>query len=416
MGALLRGGNMVVLKKSKCIFVLILVLCTLVLSGCFLENIDISQERKAGEEIKHIDKEVFDFSPQTKPDGSKYQIALLDIDEYEPASIYFYYVLVGLKNIGWIEFDQLPFTENSTDVKVMMQELSKMDLGPYVEFVGDAAYYLGYEEEQDIRADLAEKINSPKGIDIVLAMGTWPGQFMKDSKLDVNTLVCMATDPVQSGIIESAEKSGNDNIWAQVEPSPYYRQIKFYHNIYPFKNIGMVYTDPIVAGIPDYKNGAKELDIQISERMLDKEQLINADTNEFKSDELLAIFEEMVRKDKIDAFMINADLIKGEMPLNYYLKPFNDANIPVFIQDGENYVREGALMLVASTDNKGVGQFVANVSARVFKGENPGDIDCVYVSSPYISINLDAAKSLGFRPSFELLLTCETIYSEANKK
>lgn len=55
------------------------------------------------------------------------------------------------------------------------------------------------------------------------------------------------------------------------------------------------------------------------------------------------------------------------------LKLFADAGIPVFVQDGENYVREGALLLVASTDNQGVGQFVAEVIAQVAHGVAAGE-------------------------------------------
>ena len=88
-----------------------------------------------------------------------------------------------------------------------------------------------------------------------------------------------------------------------------------------------------------------------------------------------------------------------------------EAGIPVFVQDGENYVESGGLLLVASTDNVGVGRFVAETIEQIAQGALPGDIPGEYVSSPYISLNLDTARRIGFQPDFDLLLACETIYS-----
>lgn len=353
-----------------------------------------------------------EYAPVAQPNGEKLRIGVLDIDPYEPASTYFYYVLQGLKNEGWITFDSLPFDETSMDIKSMVQELSKMDLGPYIEFVGDAVYYLAYEEEADIEASMRAHIESAKGLDVVLAMGTDPGLFMRKYDIPVNTLVCMATDPVASGIINSVEDSGNPRVWAQVEPTPYYRQIKFYHNIYPFENVGMVYSDAVVAGVPDYQNGADELGIIITGvQITDDWKTETEEEIAAYTDYLIGVYEDLIDSG-IDAYVLNADLLTGDMDVKKLLKPFDEAGIPVFVQDGENYVREGALLLVASTDNQGVGQFVAEVIAKVAHGVNPGDIPCEYVSSPYMSINLGTAKKIGFRPSFELLLSCETIYTE----
>lgn len=355
------------------------------------------------------------LSPVQQPDGGKLRIGLLDINEYEPASIYLYYVVEGLKKEGWITYDTLPFTPTSMDVKAMIQALSEMDLGPYIEFVGDAAYYTDYEEESDIVASMQAHIDSEEGLDIILAMGTDPGLFMKKYDLEVNTLVCMATDPVASGIINSTEDSGDPRIWAQVEPLPYYRQIKFYYDILPCENIGMVYSDPVVAAISDYQNGADELGVKITKVQIEPQTVQTEEEAQAYSAMLMEIYRDLIENEKIDAYLLNADLLSSNMDVQPLLDLFAEEGIPVFVQDGENYVREGALLLVASTDNQGVGQFVAEVIAQVAHGAQPGDIPCEYVSSPYMSINLDTAKAIGFRPSFEMLLSCETIYSSANE-
>lgn len=344
------------------------------------------------------------YTPIAQEDGGKLRIGLLDINEYEPASTYLYYVLEGLKEDGWIDYETLPFTTTNMDVVSMMQALSEMDLGPYIEFVGEAAYYMEYESEEEIVQRMQAEIDSEEGLDIILAMGTEPGLFMKEHDLNVNTLVCMATDPVAAGIIPSADDSGDPQLWAQVETLPYARQLRYYHSIIPFENSGMVYTDPLIVDLNGYEIGAEELGITITKRQITEEAA--ADVSQ-----LQAIYQELIEEEKIDAYMLNANLIGSDVDVAALLEPFLEAEIPVFVQDGENYVESGGLLLVASTDNVGVGRFVAETIEQVAQGALPGDIPGEYVSSPYISLNLDTARRIGFQPDFDLLLACETIYS-----
>lgn len=344
------------------------------------------------------------YTPIAQEDGGKLRIGLLDINEYEPASTYLYYVLEGLKEDGWIDYETLPFTTTNMDVVSMMQALSEMDLGPYIEFVGEAAYYMEYESEEEIVQRMQAEIDSEEGLDIILAMGTEPGLFMKEHDLNVNTLVCMATDPVAAGIIPSADDSGDPQLWAQVETLPYARQLRYYHSIIPFENIGMVYTDPLIVDLNGYEIGAEELGITITKRQITEETA--ADVSQ-----LQAIYQELIEEEKIDAYMLNANLIGSDVDVAALLEPFMEAGVPFFVQDGENYVESGGLLLVASTDNVGVGRFVAETIEQIAQGALPGDIPGEYVSSPYISLNLDTARRIGFQPDFDLLLACETIYS-----
>ena len=233
-------------------------------------------------------------------------------------------------------------------------------------------------------------------------MGTDPGLFMKAQDLDVITIDCMATDPVASGIVDSATDSGDAQMWAQIEPSPYERQLKYYHSILPFEHIAMVYADPIIAGIPDYEKAAAELGVTMTTIEVDEETAAD-------EEKLADVYSELLTQD-IDALMLCAGLITSDMDSAALLEPFTDAGIPVFVQDGENYVEAGALLLVASTDNAGVGRFVAETIEQIACGTAVSEIPMEYVSSPYISLNLETAERIGFQPDFNLLLACETIY------
>ena len=164
------------MKKTIAALLLMVIVC---LSGCGIMGI----EKDASVETEAEASDA--YAPVQQPDGDKLRIGLLGVFEYEPAAVYLYNVVEALREDGWIICDSLPFTETDTDVVTMIERLSEMDLGPYIEFVGDAAYYLEYEDETAIAESIQAHINSLEGLDVVLAMGTDPGLFMKKHDFDV---------------------------------------------------------------------------------------------------------------------------------------------------------------------------------------------------------------------------------------
>src|SRR5690606_7416919 len=51
------------------------------------------------------------------------------------------------------------------------------------------------------------------------------------------------SDPLASHISDSATDSGRDNLPARIEPEHYQRQVRLFHEIAPFKQLGIVYED-----------------------------------------------------------------------------------------------------------------------------------------------------------------------------
>ena len=91
-------------------------------------------------------------------------------------------------------------------------------------------------------------------------------------------------------------------------------------------------------------------------------------------------------------------------------KQVSDANIPVVAQVGSAYVKGGAaMMIVDPRDAVGTGPFVSNIIGSVFNGSVPEDLEQEYVSSPFLTLNLDVADEIGYKPSFEMLIACEKI-------
>ena len=112
----------------------------------------------------------------------------------------------------------------------------------------------------------------------------------------------------------------------------------------------------------------------------------------------------------MDAYILNTDDIPSSEKAAEMMKVFFDANIPVVAQVGSAYVKSGAaVMIVDPRDAVGTGPFVSNIIGSVFNGSKPGDLEQEYVSSPFLTLNLDEADEIEFKPSFEMLIACEKI-------
>lgn len=381
----------------------------LAVSGCG-NGTEIAEQKLAVDASAGAGIHRFPSSPVKKPDGSKFRIAYVDIDPYPVTGSMLYYVLESLKQDGWVNYDSLPVSSDNVDAKALVDWLAKRDLGPYIEFDSTANYYLAYAGEAAVGTSLKQHAQN-KDIDLIIAMGTWPGKYVKGLNLGVPVIVYGSIDPIGAGIVKSAEDSGDKNIWAQVDPSAFTRQLQFYYNTTHFKNIGMVYNDEIIDSIPDYEKTAEAAGFKITKVKVPKFVSENpADENSYYAS-LKGIYSRLVQEDQIDAYLINTDIITDDSKIKDLFQGFYEAKIPIFVQIGDNFVQNGAFMLVSPRDYKGMGAFASNTIGAIFNGESPGNLPQEYVSSPYLSLNLDVAEKIGFTPSFEMLLSCEHIYT-----
>lgn len=380
------------------------VLCLIIgLTGC--------SGQTGKKQVSKQESEELSVTPSRKPDGSKYRIAYVDYDEYLPASQQLYYILSGLKNMGWITCDEFPFTSDSMTTQEMIRELSRMDLGEYIEFDEDAFYYLGYTEESEVVKGLRKHVEEDKDIDMVITFGTSAGKLVRDMDLPVPMVDFSATDPVASGIIDSStEGSGRDMVWAQVEPSMPLRQLKYYHSICPFEKLGIVvYGDETISGVPDIEKARDEVGFELVKYQIPEVERSTKKEKAAYYKEVRRQFEQLC-KEGIDAFFLTVDLINDMDQLRDLLQIFYEKNIPVYVMDDTGTVENGALMIISTYDFENVGYFIADAIAKILNGAVAGDLPCVYTSSPYICFNYDVAQEIGYPLDFQFLMSCDEIY------
>ena len=350
------------------------------------------------------------YQPIKKEDGSKFKLAYVDIDPYNETFRMLYYVVESLKADGWLTYDALPYDpETDADSLGLMNWLADNAESEYIELDKTAFYYTTVSTEEEIYESLRQHIEVDGDIDAILTMGTSPSVMVQGFDFDVPVLMYAVSDPIGSGLIESAEYSGDERYWAHVDSSAYARQMQYYYDTFGFKNIGSVYGDEIVCALPDYRSTAEKNGFRITEYQLEKDDFPSEE--EYYA-ELQKIYKKMIDEDKIDAYILNTNVITSVDTAVEMMQIFFDAKIPVFAQVGSAYVKSGAaLLIVDPRDAEGTAPFVSNIIGSVFNGSKAGELEQEYISSPYLTLNLDVADHIEYKPSFEMLIACEKIIS-----
>lgn len=352
----------------------------------------------------------FLLTPHAAPDAKPYRIAVVDIDPYAPSSQFFYHYIMRLQELGWIQGGQIPISEENT-IDEMIGVLADMDLGGLIAFEEDLCFYMLYEDLEFIEDTLKEETNSADGLDLILAMGTDAGLFVKELGLNVPMLDPMATDPVASGIIDSPTDSGNPNIWALVEPNTMGRQLTYYHQMFEFQKMGMVVEPETqeIAGVPIYEKVAAELGVTVVKKLIPMDEM--PDDYDAYYEALGKKYWELANQDKVDVFLLTYHTDQDPYELELLFQPFLDAHIPVLVSDGDIFVEYGGLLCVSSYDYRSYGSFTADVTSTVFNGRAAGTIPCEFVSSPRIVLNAKTAEKIGYPLDFRLLQSCDIIYN-----
>jgi len=351
---------------------------------------------------------VFPTTPHARPDGRKWRLGYYDGGNYSEYPRTLRAVVEGLQKLGWLTLPAIPA---DLDSHQMWQFIAANAKSSTLQFVDDAWWQAGnFDAAQRpvMRAAIEQRIKDKHDIDLIIAMGTWAGQDMAALGAPVPTIVGSTSDPVGSGIIKSDQDSGMDNLFARVQPDRYQRQVRLFHEIVPFKTLGLVYEDSpegrTYAAVSAVEQVAKEDNFKIVS--------CNAPATNIDATQATLNAVDCYRKlsTQVDAMYITAQ--RGLTPdaVTQVADILRQAKVPSFAMLGSDQVRAGLLMSLAQASYSYVGLFYAETIARIFNGAKPRQISQIWVDPAKIAINLATARAIGFDPPVDILLAADEVY------
>lgn len=360
--------------------------------------------------VSAADKGEFSTNPVTN-NGKKWRIGYLEGGNYPDYEIILKATVKGLIGLGWIEDMEFPKAYNPNH-REFWEWLSRSVRSDYLEFVRDAFWTSDFNKEvrPSTRAKVLERLKDKKDIDLMIAMGTWAGQDLANNDHSVPTVVGSCSNPISSNIIRSVEDSGYDHIHAKADPTRYERQVRLFHDIMHFSRLGVAFEDSVegrtFAGIDSIEKVAKERGFEIVRCIA---PFNNVSLQEAEK-AVVTCHKELAPK--IDALYITVHRGVNLKNMPVLLEPLIEHKIPTFSMLGSEEVKHGVLLSIAQAEFKYVGQFHAEVIAKILNGARARDIDQNWSDPLKIALNLKTAKLIQYDPPFDVMAAADEIYED----
>lgn len=346
--------------------------------------------------------------------GRRWRIAYVESQSFINYAATLAHLVRGLHEAGAIaSLEGMPWQPEQVDTRALWDWLARQADSSPLEFVADAHYsYQGLSGAALTGAAdaIAQRLRERGDIDLVIAMGTAAGKTLANSAHTTPVLVFSTSNAVKAGIVKSVEDSGKDHVWAHMDPLRYRRQLEIFHDIFGFRRLGVAYEDTSAgrtfAAVDDVEAVAAERGFEIMREPVT--QLANAASKEAFHATLAQACARLAERS--DALYFGVFPGIDPTRLTDIFAPLVARKIPVFAQQAPDDVRYGALMSVARADFGGIGRFGAGVMLRVLQGSKPRALSQVYENSANILLNLSVARTIGYRPGFEILLVADEVF------
>lgn len=323
-------------------------------------------------------------------------------------------VVEGLMERGWIEKQTLPQVSISDQpATFFLWNWMALSLNSrYIEFMADAFWTSDWKEDaRKISRETCIQSLKDGRVDLMFAMGTWAGQDLANNSHAIPTMVMSTTDPVQTGIIKSAEDSGLDHVHARCDPTRRQRQIRLFNDIIKFKRIGVVCDDKDPIGkVMAHLNELEEIG---RERGFDV-VTCSASENQKSLQASVDGYRACIRKlaPEVDAFYLSDNRGTEADMLLETIQPLLKHKVPTWSARGSKLVARGALLSVARENFDFIAPFYASVVARIFNGVKPRDIPQIFKDKMRLAINLETAKTIGYQIPPNVLKVADIVYDK----
>lgn len=357
--------------------------------------------------------QVFPTTPVAKPDGSRWHIGYVESGDYADYPLTLGEVADGLQSLGWLRFkSERPQALSGRD---LWNWLAANTESSQLEFVADAYWQPGNfdaDKREPMRAAIAKRIQNKGDIDLMIAMGTWAGQDMRALGPPIPTIVGSTSDAVAAGISDSVQDSGRDNLHARIEPERYQRQLRLFHDIVPFKTLGIVYEDSPAGRTYAAVSAVEQVSRELGFIIVHCHAPSSSITAETAVANALHCYQELADK-HVDAVYVTTHRGVNRDSIARIAQVLKQAKIPSFSMAGSKEVEQGILLSLAQADVSYVGLFHAETMARIFHGAKPRELSQVWIDPPKIALNLATARSIGFDPPVDILLAADEVYEAA---
>lgn len=276
-----------------------------------------------------------------------------------------------------------------------------------IEGFKDALAYAGYIEgedvfytihhahaQRDVQAQIAENFLEKKP-DLIYSLTTPGTQILQETITDIPIIFSIVTYPVEAGIIDSVQASGNMTVgtrnWISIQD-----QLRLFRSVFPdLQSIAFLHrTDEVNS------------DIQLEELRV-AARLYDIDIMDIHGNDHAALKKAIETMPVVDSLFSACDTLVQAEAEQTIIDEAMRRNIPSFTCNKTGVYKGDLLGMVA--DFYEIGYMSGEKAAKVLSGVSPSDLQTDTVLRPRILLHQTRAKELGVTFSQELLSRAEEI-------
>ncbi|MBQ9451792.1 MAG: ABC transporter substrate-binding protein [Desulfovibrio sp.] len=278
-----------------------------------------------------------------------------------------------------------------------------------LQFLQDGFYSAQWNDlaRKKVKEAVQQRLDTQHDVDAILALGTRAGQDMATLRTDIPVIVMSCSDAVGAGIVRSVVDSGKDNLVALVSPWRYRRQIEFFHSLFNFRRLGLVYEDTptgrSVVGLKEIEAAANALGVEL----LRCHAVLHGNDAEKMATDVELCHKQLVEQ-HVDAVYVTTSVAMTKKQTQRMLTPLINAEIPTFSQSSDN-VQGGALLSFVD-DSVEEGRNAARLLLAIQDGVLPRALSQMFQSPRLLAVNLHTASLLGWDIPLEVLISVDEFY------
>ncbi len=379
-------------------------------------------ERDTAVDITEKDYESQEFSlePFLKEGGDPHDVGVVIYGIWEDFPDYsevFMGMINGLSQIGWmrpIPKTEFYYDEDMRQIKEVIDIIALVEDNGYSDFLNFSRklyFDMDWDTEKADSGDFRDLVSEETGADLIIALGTGPGQVFASLERSVPVIADSISDPLGSGIIASYEDSGRDFLTVRVDPDRYKRQIRMFYDVVGFERLGIIYEDTedgrAYGAVGDIETIAEEKGFSVVHNT--NVLPVEAGAEACETRYLTAVDEVSGEADAVYLGIVNG-LSARNLP--HIMNIINDHGIPSFAMKGSAYVQQGVLFGVSESEEIATGIYNAKNIVQVLRGKQPRSIKQVFEHVPHIAINLSEAEKIGYDIPIDILASSDEIYTE----
>ena len=320
-----------------------------------------------------------------------------------------YAMLRKLSEDGYLSLPQdLPLKFSFDDPQIWAK-MASSSTGSCVRLLDDGLYNSHWDNDQwqENVAKLRERIRQGE-VDLLVGMGLASGVEFADSTLGIPVMIVDPSSPETAGIIGPGKFSDKPNVHVQKYPPRVSISLRNYYSIFEFRRLGMIVDRDVeyqkIQSVEVVRSVADELGFDLVSCFAD---LHTADPVQNRA--------EFVRcrdwlLDKIDAFYIPDLSGAPEEHFFEYIRPLIHGDIFVFSNSNLWEVEKGSLIAQVESSFDDSGHFEADVAEQIINGTPPEKINQYFMTNLSYALNLNTARMVEWKPTFELLMSVDFLF------